>query len=184
MEPVDDPNERIGDSSAVDFLHNPPLILQKSAGSFLSSPSFAHIKARNDADGGVTTSTEHVRVFVPTGNAVRVAGPDGTFEVSTSALGLSPGSYASAYDPLTATIFVADHGGDINRLVAIDAASPWIVRWASKPGAIRHCHGIAVLPEAGVVFASSQQSNYIVAFRIRDGEQVCPHSALRGALHL
>jgi outer membrane protein assembly factor BamB len=105
---------------------------------------------------------------------VRVFGPDGERlkDISCSDVGLSRWASVSAFDAATSTLFIADWiNAPSTKLVALDA-SAGTLRWASNPGALDRCRGIAVLEGPRLVVASSHEKQKLCVFRIADGELI------------
>jgi hypothetical protein len=98
--------------------------------------------------------------------------------IPCSRLGLSRYASVAAYDAASRTVFFADWIGASTALVAVDADSA-MKRWASNPGALDRCRGIAVLEGPRLVVASNHERRRLCIFRITDGEQVgevsCDH---------
>ena len=89
--------------------------------------------------------------------------------IAVAGLGLSDNTCWSAYygaeKPL---LLLADDNDDESRLVAVDPASR-AVRWATAPGAMDGCDGIALLPPQGVCIVSSLFDKKLFAHRLSDG---------------
>lgn len=144
----------------------PPLRLEGAASS-------VHTSSPCVAPGGV--------LYAPAFRAheVRVFDADGTLlpSLPLAGLGLSAETRWAAWagggvgTPLPATLLLAGGTGEAARLVAIDPATR-ALRWATPPGALAGCAGVAALPAQGVVVVAPLGGKQLLALRLSDGLRV------------
>ena len=144
----------------------PPMRLEGAASS-------VHTSSPCVAPGGV--------LYAPAFRAheVRVFDADGTLlpSLPLAGLGLSAETRWAAWagggvgSPLPATLLLAGGTGEAARLVAIDPVTRGL-RWATPPGALAGCAGVAALPAQGVVVVAPLGGKQLLALRLSDGLRV------------
>jgi hypothetical protein len=109
-------------------------------------------------------------VYIASGPTLFVFGPDGAPRdpIDIIDLGLHGCAYTAACDPFSKAVYVSDSRdtGEETTLVAL-RRDTHALRWQSN--IVNNCTGLAVLPQQGVVIASSYYGNALYALQTSDG---------------
>lgn len=79
--------------------------------------------------------------------------------------------YAAFADCPSPVLLLADENGASSQLIALDPTAG-IVRWATAPGLLQDCCGLAALPDSGIAVCVSFDDERLFAHRLSDGERV------------